>query len=163
MRSQNWCLTIPKLVPDDPKTGAWSSQKWCLTIVRHHFWDHFWDPKYGAWRLAVQKSTDQLVATQESDLSSLVQFQHAVSFWTAQIRFPSNHQLSVLFCTVSCGASYLGSQKLSQKWCRTIVRHQFWDHQAPVLGSPGTSFGIVRHQFWDLALIFRVQKGAKTV
>ena len=81
MRSQNWCLTIPKLVPDDPKTGAWRSQNWCLTIVRHHFWDRFWDPKYGAWRLAVQKSTDQLVVTRESDLSSSVQFQHAVSFW----------------------------------------------------------------------------------
>ena len=23
---------IPKLVPDDPKTGAWRSQNWCLTV-----------------------------------------------------------------------------------------------------------------------------------
>ena len=66
-------------------------------------------------------------------------------------------------CTASRQASYLGSQKRSQNWCLTIVRHQFWDRQAPVLGSSGTSFGIVRHQFWDLTLIFRVQKGAETV
>ena len=96
VRSQNWCLTIPKLVPDYPKTGAWLSQNWCLTIVRHHFWDIFWDPKYNAWQPAVQTSTDQLVVTRESDPSISVQFQHA-SFWTAQILFPSGHQL---ICTL---------------------------------------------------------------
>jgi hypothetical protein len=48
----------------------------------------------------------------------------------------------------------LESQERSQKWCLTIVRHHFWDRQAPVLGLSGTSFGIVRHQFWDFTLIF---------
>ena len=41
-------------MPDDPINHAWRSQKSCLTIVRHHFWDPFWDPKNHAWRLAVQ-------------------------------------------------------------------------------------------------------------
>ena len=68
VRSKNWCLTIPKLVPDYPKNGAWRSQKWCLTIVRHHFWDFFWDPNNDAWRLAVQKSTYQLATGHQASL-----------------------------------------------------------------------------------------------
>ena len=134
---------------DNPKTGAWrsqtgawQSQKWCLTIIRHHFWDPFSDPEYDAWGLDVHKSTDQLVATWESGLSSSVQFQHAVSFWTAQIRFLSYHQLicTLLYSQLS-GIIFGISEAILE-----IVPDK---HQAPVLGPSGTSFRIVKHQFWD--------------
>ena len=71
-----------------------------------------------------------------------------------------------LICTLlysQLSGIIFGISEISQKWCLMIVRHQFWNRQAPVLGLSGTSFGIVRHQFWDLTLIFRVQKGAETV
>ena len=158
VRSQNWCLTIPKLVPYDPKIGAWRSQKWCLTIVRHHF---FWDPKYDAWQLAVQMSTDHLVATQESDPSSSVQFQHAVAVAAGSCPTKA-HRRPPLIVRHHIWDPRNGAWRLSGVNFGT-VRHQFWDRQAPVLGLSGTSFGIFRHQFWDLTLIFRVQKGAKTV
>ena len=61
-----------------------------------------------------------------------------------------------------CQAWFMGSQKISQKWCLTTVRHDFWDRQAWFLESSGMIYGIVRHNFWDLTLIFRVQKEAKT-
>ena len=142
MRSQNWCLTIPKLVPDYPKTGAWLSQNWCLTIVRHHFWDSFWDPKYDAWQLAVQKSTDELVATRESDLSSSEANCMLKLYWTAQIQFPSGHQL---ICTLL----YSQSSGIIFGISETIPEMVPDNRQAPFLGPSGTSFGIVRHQFWD--------------
>ena len=50
-QSQNWCLTIPKMVPDCPKNG---------------FWDCFWDPKYDTWQLTVQKSTAHLYSSVQS-------------------------------------------------------------------------------------------------
>ena len=117
----NSVLTIPKLVPDNPKTGAWRSQEWCLTIVRHHFWDRFWDPKYDAWRLAVQMSCQ----------ASYLGYQKLSQKWFLTI---VRHQFW------DRQASVLGLAGTSFG----TVRHQFWDCQAPVLGSSSTSFGISR-------------------
>ena len=117
---------IPKLVPDDPKTGAWLSQNWCLTVPKMVPDNH----QAPFWGLFLRSQ-----------------------IWSLTTGCIEEDSSSVLFCTASCQASYLGSQKISQKWCLTIVRHQFWDRQASILGSSGTSFGIVRHQFWDLTLI----------
>ena len=91
--SQNWCLTVPKMVPDDRlwdhKHDAWQLAEESagslptkalsrpLLFVRHHIWDLRSDPRNGAWRLS-----------------------------------------GTIFETV-----------------------RFWDRQAPVLGSSGTSFG----------------------
>ena len=163
VRSQNWCLTIPKLVPDNPKTGACWSQNWCLMISRHHFWDCSEIPNMmpDDWLYRWV----QLVATGESDLSSSVHFQHVV-LQKPSVGHPS---LSGIIFGISEPipeimpdnrlAPFLGPPSNSFG----MVRHQFWYRQAPVLVSSGTSFGIVRHQFWDLMLIFRIQKGVKTV
>ena len=79
VRSQKWCLTILKMLPDNKlsitPTHSYCqatflglflrSQKLCLTIncplfllmaiVRQYFWNIFWDPKNNAWQLTVKK------------------------------------------------------------------------------------------------------------
>ena len=78
VRSETWCITIPKMLPDNELSiisthnycqatflGLFlRSHKLCLTIncpsavlttiVKQHFWDILWDPKNYAWKLAVQ-------------------------------------------------------------------------------------------------------------
>ena len=78
VRSQKWCLTIPKMLPDN-ELSIISTHSYCQatllglflrsqklyltikcpssllkTIVRQNFWDILWDPKNYAWQLAVQ-------------------------------------------------------------------------------------------------------------
>ena len=120
VRSQNWCLTIPKLVPDNPKTDAWRSQKCCLTTIGHHFWDHFWDLKYDAWRWVV--ANWGLLKNEYQQTPQPVVRHHILDLRND----PRN-----------------GAWRLSGTIFVT-VSHQFWDCQAPVLGSSGTSFGISR-------------------
>ena len=74
-------------------------------------------PYLHAWQLAVQKSTDELY----SSVQPVVR--HHI--WDLR-KYPRN-----------------GAWRLSGTIFGT-VRHQFWDRQAPVLGSSGTSFGISR-------------------
>ena len=85
-------------------------------------------------------------------------FQKLTESWNCTELLRSDSPVStswyVLFCTAFRQAWFVGSQKWSQKWCLTIVRHHFWDRQASFLGSSGMFFGIVRHLFWDLTLIF---------
>ena len=81
VRSETWCVTIPKMLPDNELSiisthnycqttflGLFlRSHKLCLTkncplsvlttIFRQHFWDILWDPKNFAWKLAVQDSS----------------------------------------------------------------------------------------------------------
>ena len=78
-------------------------------------------------------STDQLVVTRESDPSSSVQFQHAVS-WNRPTKALSQPPLVVI---IIFGISEAIPEMVPD------------DHQAPFLRPSGTSFGIVRHRFWD--------------
>ena len=63
-------------------------------------------------------------------------------YWTAQIRFSSGHQLICTHLYSQLSGIIFG---ISEPVPEMVPDNR----QAPFLGPSGTNFGIVRHQFWD--------------
>ena len=130
---------IPKLVHDYPKTGAWRYKKWCLTIVRIVSEIPNWMPNDWLYRW-VQISwwplENRIWAVQYSFNMQLAGIRptKALSRPPLVVR----HHIWDLRSDPRNGAGRLSGTTFG------TVRHQFWDHQASVLGSSGTSFGISR-------------------
>ena len=120
MRSQNWCLTIPKLVPDDPKTGAWQLSGPISGIV-----SEIPNMMPDNWLRNPLVVVPQKPSVGHHSSSGII---FGISEAIPEI-VPDD-----------CQAPFLGPSSTSFG----IVRHQFWDRQAPVLWSSGTSFGISR-------------------
>ena len=116
-RSQNWCLMIPKLVPDGPKNGAWQ-----LSGTISGIFSEIPNIIPDNW---LYRRVQLICTLLYSQLSGII---FGISENIPEM-VPDNRQAPVL-----------GPSRTSFG----IVRHQFSVHQAPVLGSSGTSFGISR-------------------
>ena len=132
---------IPKLVHDYPKTGAWRSQNWCLTVLKLasddrqaqflglHLRSQIWCLMMSGGRL--RAFVGRLLANCMLKL-----------YWTAQIQFSSGHQLICTYLYSQLSGIIFG---ISETISEMVPEYR----QAPFLPTSCTSFGIVRHQFWD--------------
>ena len=136
-RSPNWCLTVPKIVPDDcqvPFLGSYlRSQIWCLTTGCTE------EYRSAGGHLGIGSEKFSTVST----CNTLLNCSDKISKWPPVHLYYSvqpvvRHHIWDIQNYTRNGAGRSTGTSFG------TVRHHFWDCQAPVLGLSGVSFGISR-------------------
>ena len=118
VRSQKSCWTVSKILPEHPKNDVWP-------------WSGIVTGKVSM----IQEYCDWQDISRESGYAGKLKatvswFQRLNTCWNYTELLRSDSQVAtswyVLFCTANRQATFLGSQKPSQKLCVTIIRHTFW-------------------------------------